>query len=41
LRYLNIDIQDQKLALYGVKKSDVLSSIAAGIGGMPMATTIE
>ncbi len=41
LRYLNIDIQDHKLALYGVKKSDVLSSIAAWVGGMPMATTIE
>lgn len=41
LRYLNIDIQDDKLASYGVKKSDVISSIAAGIWGMQMATTIE
>lgn len=41
LKYLQIDIDEKKLASYRLKKSDVLSFIQQGIGGAAIATTIN
>jgi Cu(I)/Ag(I) efflux system membrane protein CusA/SilA len=41
LRYLNIDLQEELLATYGVDKGEALSTIAAGIGGSMVTTTID
>ena len=41
LRYLNINIRDDLLAQHGIEKGDVLSFIAAGVGGKMITKTIE
>jgi len=41
LRYLNIDLNDELLAQYGILKGDALKTIAAGVGGALVTTTIE
>ena len=41
LRYLNIDLQEDQLAKYGVDKSEALSTIAAWVWGNMVATTID
>lgn len=41
LRYLDIDLDDELLAQHGIAKMDVLQVISAGIGGHPVAMTIE
>lgn len=41
LKYLDIDIEEQKLALYGIPKSQVLNIIQAGTGGMVVDKTIQ
>ena len=41
LKYLNIQLQEDQLAQYGIRKSDVLEAINVGVGGMPVTTTIE
>lgn len=41
LKYLNIDLNEQKLAQYGVAKMDALSLISAGVGGGMITYTIE
>lgn len=41
LEYLNIDIQEKKLAEFGISKSDVLNTITAGVGGMQVTTLFQ
>jgi len=41
LRYLDIDLDDELLSQHGIAKMDVLQVIAAGVGGYPVAMTIE
>lgn len=41
LKYLNITLNEGKLARYGVMKSDALSLISTGIGGETVATTVD
>lgn len=41
LRYLDINLRDDLLAQHGIEKGDVLSSIAAGVGGKMITKTIE
>ncbi len=41
LKYLNIDLDETKLALYGVNKKEALDVIEIGTGGKIVATTIE
>jgi len=41
LRYLNIDLQEDLLATYGVDKAEALSAISAWVGWNMVATTID
>lgn len=41
LRYLDIDLKDELLAVHGIVKMDALQTIAAGIGGAMVTKTIE
>ena len=41
LKYMTLDIDEGKLLQYGVKKSDVLSTISMGIWGKTVSTTIS
>ncbi|PIR53791.1 CusA/CzcA family heavy metal efflux RND transporter [Candidatus Peregrinibacteria bacterium CG10_big_fil_rev_8_21_14_0_10_42_8] len=41
LRYLDIDLHDELLAVHGIAKMDALQTIAAGIGGAMVTKTIE
>ncbi|MBT3835053.1 efflux RND transporter permease subunit [Candidatus Peribacteria bacterium] len=41
LQYLDINLKDDLLAQYGIPKSKALHSIAAGVGGSMVTTTIE
>ncbi len=41
LRYLDIDLNDELLAQYGILKGNALKTIAAGVGGVMATTTIE
>lgn len=41
LKYLNIDIEEQKLALYDIPKSQVLDLIQTGTGGRVVSNTIQ
>ena len=41
LKYLNIDLDEAKLALYGINKKDALDLIEIGTGGKVIAMTIE
>ena len=41
LRYLDIDLKDDLLAQHGIPKSEALHTIAAGVGGAMVTTTIE
>jgi len=41
LRYLDIDLQDDLLAQYGIPKGQALQTVAAGVGGAKVTTTIE
>jgi Cu(I)/Ag(I) efflux system membrane protein CusA/SilA len=41
LKYLNIDLDDQKLAQYGIPKMDALALVSAGVGGSISTYTIE
>lgn len=41
LRYLNIDLDEQKLAVHGIPKSMALHLIAIGTGGKTLGQTIE
>ncbi|PCI25128.1 CusA/CzcA family heavy metal efflux RND transporter [Candidatus Peregrinibacteria bacterium] len=41
LRYLNINLDSDKLAFLGVKRGDALSTIAAGVAGQKVGTTIQ
>lgn len=39
--YLNIDLDDAKIAEYGINKNLILDSISNGVGGMTVATLYE
>jgi len=41
LQYLNIDLQDQLLAKYGIDKTQALATIAAWVGGITLTSTID
>ncbi len=41
LKYLNIDLDEAKLALYGINKKDALDLVEIGTGGKVIAMTIE
>ncbi|MCF7844579.1 MAG: CusA/CzcA family heavy metal efflux RND transporter [Kiritimatiellales bacterium] len=41
LRYLDIDLQDELLAQYGIPKGQALQTVSAGVGGAMVTTTIE
>ncbi|MFH1670730.1 MAG: CusA/CzcA family heavy metal efflux RND transporter [Patescibacteria group bacterium] len=41
LRYLDIDLQDDLLAQFGIPKGQALQTVAAGVGGAMVTTTIE
>jgi Cu(I)/Ag(I) efflux system membrane protein CusA/SilA len=41
LRYLDIDLKDELLAVHGIAKMDALQIISAGIGGAMVTKTIE
>lgn len=41
LPYLNIDLKEDALTWYGIPKLDAVGLILMGVGGMPVATTIE
>ena len=41
LRYLDINLNDDLLAQYGIQKSSALQTIAAGVGGAMVTSTIE
>ncbi|MDQ7022164.1 MAG: efflux RND transporter permease subunit [Candidatus Gracilibacteria bacterium] len=41
LKYLKIDLDETKLTQYSIKKGDVLDTIAIGIGGTNVTTTIS
>ena len=41
LKYLEIDIDDSKLALYWIQKSDVLQTISVGLGWQIATTTVD
>jgi Cu(I)/Ag(I) efflux system membrane protein CusA/SilA len=41
LRYLNIDLNEEKLAMYGIPKMEALSLIEVGTGGKTVSQTIE
>lgn len=41
LRYLNIDLDEEKLAQYGISKSQALDAVEIGTGGKMIARTIE
>ncbi len=41
LRYLDIELNDERLALYGVQRKDVLQAIAVGVGGATAAVTVD
>lgn len=41
LPYLNIDLKEEALAWYGIPKIDAVGLILMGVGGMPVATTVE
>ena len=41
LRYLNINLDNDKLALFGVKRADALNTIASGVAGKRVGTTIQ
>lgn len=41
LKYLNIDLDEEKLALYGIPKSQALALVEVGTGGKMIARTIE
>ncbi|MCP4524032.1 MAG: efflux RND transporter permease subunit, partial [Candidatus Gracilibacteria bacterium] len=41
LKYLKIDLDETKLNQYSVKKGDVLETIAVGVGGKNITTTIS
>ncbi|MBU1669058.1 efflux RND transporter permease subunit, partial [bacterium] len=39
--YLNIDLNDAKIAEYGINKNLILDTISNGVGGMTVATLYE
>jgi len=41
LRYLDIELDDDLLAQYGISKGSALQSVAAGVGGAMITSTIE
>lgn len=41
LRYLNIVLDNDKLALFGVRRADALTTIASGVGGARVGTSIQ
>ncbi len=41
LKYVNVDLDEAKLAEYGIPKSQALALIEAGVGGKMIGTTIE
>jgi len=41
LKYLNIDLNEQKLAQFGILKMDALALISSGVGGNMVSYTIE
>lgn len=41
LKYLNIDLDDAKLAAFGIPKSQALNTIAIGTGGQTITQTIQ
>ncbi|MCP4522810.1 MAG: efflux RND transporter permease subunit, partial [Candidatus Gracilibacteria bacterium] len=41
LKYLKIDLDEKRLLQYSVKKGDVLDTIAVGVGGRNITTTIS
>jgi copper/silver efflux system protein len=41
LKYLNIDLDEEKLAMYGIAKSDALDLVEIGTGGKVIGRTIE
>ncbi len=41
LKYLNVDLNEQKLAQYGVAKMDALALVAAGVGGSNVTYIID
>ena len=41
LKYLNVDLDEGRLAAYGIPKSQALNAIAIGIGGKTVSQTIQ
>lgn len=41
LRYLDISLDDARLAQYGVQRKDALAIIATGVGGSTVTTTVD
>lgn len=41
LKYLNVDLDEDKLALYGISKKEALDLVEIGTGGKTIAMTIE
>jgi len=41
LKYLNVDLDEAKLAAYGIRKSQALNAIAIGTGGKTITQTIQ